>query len=257
MEVFKYQRQFFRDKISIFKQISLFSIVGIMVILFNNFSSNYLNMFLDNFYITPPANPLWTTLSLAAAVFIMMYLTGYRYLFINKTLKNDGIIMPEFTLEAFSALILMLPVILAWAVYYLITITVVCFILYKYMSLNAYCVFYSVMLCLLPFVFILFCEFAADFKYKKNYFNPIYLYKILDKTLGDVIILSLEILIPALIAGAIVYGWFYCTKYIKSEILLFGVRYFGIILCAYLLLNLKYLYFTGLAKITKRKLIHE
>ncbi len=257
MEVFKYLFKLFNSKDALIKQVSLFALVGIMVIFFNNYASNWTNMLFDNFYINPPTKKIYMQLSFGMFLFILIYLVGYRYKFLGQIAEGDRIVLPQISLQPFKVFVKLLPLFLAWGFYYFVVISVVCFVLFNYQNMASYYVFYSIMLCLLPFVFIIFTEFASTLQYKKKYFNPLYLIKVLDKTLGDVILLSIEILIPATIVGYIIYAWFLYASNIKSEMWLFGVRYFGICLSVYLLLILKYVYFTGLAKIAYKKFNRE
>lgn len=257
MEVFKYLLQMFNTKSALTRQISLFSLVGIMVICLNNYTSSWTNMLFDNFYITPPANHIYIKVSLFIAFLIFFYLTGYGYKLFGSVSYDGKFSMPEFSLEPFTAFFKMILLFSVWLFYYAAIISVVCLLLYDYHNIMCYYVFYSIMLCLLPFVFIIFTEFAQNFKYEIKYFNVFYLFKILDKCLGDVIFLSLEVLISLIITVVLIYTVFLYSLNIKQEIWQFGVRYFGICLSVYVFTVLNYIYHIGLAKIAKTKFNQE
>lgn len=249
MEVFKYLFQMYNNKQSLVRQISLFSLIGLMVIFFNNFASGWLNLFFENFYINPPASELVVKLSLGLAIFICVYLIGYTYKFIRGVSQNGKAGLPDFDLEPFALFIRMIPMALIWTVNYLIIFLAGSFVLHKFSTSPNNYLFYSLMICLIPFILIIFAKFAGDFKYQQRYFSFSYFVKVIDKSLGDVIFLSLEIIIPAVLIVAAIYAAFMYSAHIKSDIWLFGVRYFIICLSIYLFIILQYTYFTGLTKI--------
>ncbi len=254
MEVFKNIYQLFNTRQALIRQISLFSLVGLLIIFFNNFTSSWTNLLFNNFYINPPSGIWGIRLSLAAAILIFIYITGYTYKLLSSVNPDGKFTMPDFDLEPFAVFVRMIPIFLIWIIHYLIMFIVGSFVVYKLNPSGNNYLFYAIMLCFLPFIFIIFAKFAGEFKYRLKYFSFSYLLKVIDKSLGDVIFLSLEIIIPAAIAFAAIYGAFEATAVIKSDIWLFGCRYFIVCLSAYLFVILELTYLTGLAKIAQKSI---
>ena len=250
MEVFRYLFQMFNSKKALARQISLFSLAGLMVIFFNNFASSWTNLFFDNFYINPPSSRFVVRLSLSCAIFIFIYLTGYTYKLIGGVNSDGKFTLPDFNLEPFRVFVKMIPLVLAWIIYYFIMFFSGSFVLSKFSSSSNNYIFYSIMVCLLPFIFIIFSKFSMELKYKAEYFAFSSFIKVIDKTLGDVIFWFLEFLIPTVFAFTVIYFLFRYSVRIKSEIWLFGVKYFILCIGSYFAVLLNILYLAGLAKIS-------
>ena len=115
-------------------------------------------------------------------------------------------------------------------------------------------VYYSVFLCILPFINLISIAFAKDFKLRPALFSFLTLFKVLNQTLGDVIKLFLQIVLLLIIPAGLVYLMFKYSAGITQETLKFSVN--NIILCiaTYLMMVVKLVYTRGLVEIVKDKL---
>ena len=119
MEVFKFIKNIYSGEKVLEKHITLFSLTGIMVLLFCCYGASVGNVLFPNIFIAPPESPLVSTVELFTGLLIFIYLTGYSFDFSNSKFAHIELGIPEFGyLKPFTAFIKILPVFLVWLLYY-------------------------------------------------------------------------------------------------------------------------------------------
>lgn len=254
MEVIRYLKQIYQGKNALSNHITLFSLIGIMFILLSTYFAPWGNIFFSDFFVNPLSDRFQIYLTLFAGLSIYVYLIGYSFNYVYKSVKNGEYSIPNFTFEPVIVFMKMLPVFIVWKIYYFIVwgVGIYMFLLYDKFAL-AY-IFSSIMICIIPFILMQFVKFAFEFNYKKVFFSPVSLFKNIDKTLGDVIFLSVEIFILAILPVVLVYGMLIAADDVSSRIMKSALRYGGFCIGFYLLAVLQYVYFIGLAGIVKRNI---
>ncbi|MGN0030410.1 MAG: hypothetical protein ACI37Q_00470 [Candidatus Gastranaerophilaceae bacterium] len=249
MEVIKYLYRMFNSKQALLVQVSLSSLVGLFVILFNNFAPNITNLFFDNFYVNASPNTNIVRCSIAFAVLIFMYIFGYLYKMLGSVNSDGSFRFSQFDLEPFVAFIRFIPLLLVWGMYYIFLIYISTLVIENYSTFNFMYIVCSLAICLIPFVAIIFSKFAKDFTYHTKYFAIRYIFKIIYNSLGKVIYLSLQSILLFCLGFLALKFMFTHTAQIKSETWLFGVRYMIVCLSVYLFVILNQVYLIGLARI--------
>lgn len=255
MEVIKYLKQIYLGKKALSTHIMLFSLCGIMVILLVKYAASWANLLVPDFFILPPSTNQELFLEASFGVFISIYLIGYGFKFINNIYDKEKVFLPDFTLSEISILLKMLPVIIIWLLYYISTTFCGMYFLLTYNQLVLSYIFASVMVCLTPFILMKYVTFASDFKYSYEIFNPKTILKYLDRALGDVIYLSLEVFIMLLIPIAIIYFSFRYATTLSSDSLKLGLRLGGLCIGTYILFVANLIYYAGLARIIRKKFV--
>lgn len=257
MEIFNYFKQIYSGKNSLANHISLFSLAGIFVILFIKYTASWGNMLVyNNFYMSVPTNnyELWAYLFLGTL--LVLYFIGYGLNIIHNVVSDKGAGLSEFTLLPFVLFVKTLPLMLYWIVYYTAIFIAGILFLLKFNNTGFCYIFASVMLCLIPFFIILFADFTRYFRYKKTYFNCFRLFRIVEKSLGEVIYLSIGVFIALAIPSFIIYK---ILVYPISENMLLGglvIKLASLCLGLYIFIICNYVYSIGLADITKKRLLN-
>ncbi len=249
MEVIKYLYRMFNSKQALLVQISLFSLVGLFVIFFNNLAPNITNLFFDNFYVNALSNANIVKVSLVFAILIFIYLFGYLYRMLGSVNSDGYFQFPQFDLEPFVAFVRFIPLLLVWGMYYIFLIYVSTMVIENYSDFSFMYIICSLAICVIPFVAIIFSKFAKDFAYHTKYFAIRYIFKIIYNSLGKVIFLSLQSIVIFYLGYLVLNFMFTHTAQIKSETWLFGVRYMIVCLSVYLFVILNQAYLIGLARI--------
>ncbi len=252
-EVIGYIKQIYSSKNALANHISLFSLVGIFVLCFSKSTSSWANSLFSEFFIIPPNNFLESWFYVFLWVLILLYLFGYGFRFINHVLNDGEVSLPDFTLKAFDSLVLMLPVVIFWGVYYLALFLLGLYLFSIYENSAFSYIYESIILCSLPFVAILISGFAKDYKYRSSLFSPLKLLKIIEKSLGDVIYLSLSMLIVLVVPVVVVWGVSYCSGIMEHEIIKFALKLLSVVLVVYFAIICQFVYNAGLAKISESK----
>ncbi len=252
MEVIQYLKNIY-DKENLGTHAILFSTFGIMMIFLNNivnflFGYNVLN----NFFGYAPKFELEVAINFVVGTLLIIYSLGYVYNYGHKLLNDEiSSSLPEPTFEAFSSFAYMLPVLLVWGCYGFI-LGAIGFMFFKLGTFNNY-LYYSILLCFLPFVNIIFLIFSKDYLYKTKFFNPLFVFKIINRTLFRVLKLCIGVFFVNITFVFIALGVVYYAHYVENEVLKFCINLFGLCLGGYFLNILNYVYTQGLVKIIKEK----
>lgn len=256
MEVIKYLKQIYQGNNALANHITLFSLLGIMVILLNNIAAYFgSGLVYLNFLAIPPASKLELSLNLFFAILILIYFFGYEYKFINENFHNESIKLPEFDLMPSVMVLRILPMFLLWQVYYIFALAVGSFALLSFGNMALSYVVYSLFICIQPFIHLIMITFAYDFKFNKALANPFTLFNYLDKSLGDVIFLFLETCLVSIIPVVLVGGIIFLGHKIVSEPYRLSFYLLGLCVGMYFINILKYIYIAGLMNIVKEKFL--
>lgn len=255
MEIFRYFKQIYSGKNALANHVSLFSLAGILVILFIKYTASWGNLlFYDNFYISVPSSTkeLWAYLFFG--MLLLIYFIGYGVNLVNDVMNNKENRLPNITLQPFTFFVKMLPMAVYWIAFYLLICTGGIFALLKLNNSGFIYIFSSVMFCIIPFILILLTQFAKNFEFRKKFFNLFSVFKILEKTLGDVIFLSLGTFALAVIPFFVIYK--ILAYPVGDEVLNLNlvIKLGALCFVFYLCLIFNYVYFAGLADISKKQL---
>ena len=250
MEIFKYFKQIYGGKNALANHISLLSLAGIFVILFIKYTASWGNLlFYENFYISVPSSnkELWAYLFFS--MILGIYFIGYGINIVHNVMYDKSSVLSDITLQPFTAFVKMLPLAVYWFIYYSCICFVGIFVLLKLNSVFIY-LFASIMICVIPFVLILLSRFAKDFSFEKQFFNFFSILKIIEKSLGDVIYLSMGIVTAAILPFFAVYK---ILTYTMGDItnLNLIIKLGALCVGFYLFLIFKYVYLIGLSNIAK------
>lgn len=257
MEIFNYFKQIYTGKNALANHISLFSLIGIFVILFIKYTASWGNMlFYNKFYMSVPSNnyELWTYLFLGTL--LVLYFIGYGFNIMHNVISDKDFELPDINLFPFISFVKVLPIMLYWVLYYVVVLIAGILALLKLNNIGFCYIFASLIICLIPFAIMLVAKFTKNFRYNKNYFDWFTIFKSIEKTLGDVIFFTIEIFIVGFIFGFLVYR---ILAYPIDEDMLIGnlvIKLATLCLGGYLFIIFNYVYLFGLADIAKKRLIN-
>lgn len=256
MEVFKYLKQIYKGKSTLANHIMLFSLLGILAILLNNvFAYVGSGLVYFTFFAVPPANRIELSINLFFAILIMLYLFGYEYKFINQNFHNETLALPKFDLIPSVILLKVLPLFFMWQIYYLFILILGSFVLLSFGNSTISYIFYSLLICMLPFVHLILITFANDFVLDRSLINPFVVFKFLDKTLSDVVYLFIQILVMAVIPVFVVYGIAFGAHKIAAESYKLSLYLLDLCIALYFISILRFVYIAELMRIAKEKLL--
>lgn len=250
MEIFQYLKKIYHGKNVLFNHISLFSLLGVMTIVLNNYASSVIGSVYGAYFGFPPINNVELYIDIIVGLMLFIFFTGYCYKFVN-SLYNDAEGIPDLSLSSYTVFVKMFPLFIMWGLY-ILTLSMAGLVFFRIDTLSFY-IYYSIIICLLPFVKLIFVIFAKDFKFNSELYNPLMLFKVLDKSLGDVIFLSIEALILSILPCVIVYLFFHYSNIIENPSVKLGLRLGGFCFGVYFFNIIKYIYSIGLVKIAKSK----
>ena len=98
-----------------FKHIALFSIVGILTIILNDYFAYIVGMEIPKWFISPQETISSLAFPLGVLIFIFLY--GYYYKYAGDLFKDDNCQIPEVSLNCFMVFAKMLPVMIFWNIY--------------------------------------------------------------------------------------------------------------------------------------------
>lgn len=204
MEVLNYFKQIYSGKKALENHISLFAIVGIFITAFLKYTASFGSMLIyEDFFIAVPSTNKELCFYLFICILSLFYLIGYCFKFINRVYYNKETLLPDFTLAPFYTFVGFLPVVLCWNLYYLISCVVGWGCLMFVNQPSVYYLFVAIMLCLIPFFYMMVVAFAKRMKYEKTYFSYKNAFRIMNLTFGRVICLGLQILMLAIVPAFI------------------------------------------------------
>ena len=129
---------------------------------------------------------IYILLYIILTITIILFIIGYLYRFSNSLYNNKEIKLPEIDFESFSTFIKMLPILLTWGIYVLALI-ILGFCLFNIKTHTRIMItYYTLILCILPFIQVLFVYYSKDFGKNTKLFGIKALYDIIHKTLMPV-----------------------------------------------------------------------
>ena len=254
MDIFKDIIKIYSGEKNISNHILIFSLLGIMVLLFNNKLSFDWVAITGGYFGCPMLSERLLYLSLVGGIVILIYSIGYIFsnahnFYIN---KNE---LAEPSLSSFVVFVKLLPLFIFWLAI-IVLFAAAGFAAFDMESILFY-IYFSILICIPPFVNIIYVMYAKDFKLKSLYFSPLFLFEVIDKTVGLVIKLSLKLLVVCIIPVGILYFLFIFSAKISSPFIQLGLRLGALCLGAYFLNIIHYLYLQGLVKIVETKLLQQ
>jgi hypothetical protein len=247
MEVFKQIKEKFFNKGTISNHITLFSIIGILFLLFCKVVANTgYGYLLSDYYLAPSSTMIEKYLCLTTFIVGFIYLVGYWVKSLHTT-QTEGKVFSDFDLQPFVIFLKSLPLILTWIAYYILFAIFGIIIFSKSF-------FYSILallLSLLPFVYIIFIGFAKNLTLRKSHFNPLKIVRLLYRHLGAVIYFSIKFFVVAIITFYLISKLHILFANLQNQTQNLGWHLiFGCVI-AYLLYVFHCYYTFRLAKITK------
>lgn len=248
MNVLSYLKDLYTKENSLLNHITLFALLGICAISTVGYLSySFANIF--SWVTSIPSQKAY--ILLVFALMTIFFFCGYVYSFANNVFQNKTA-LPELELSSYSAFVRTLPVLISWYIYEAF-LMVVGFVTVPATN-HLFYVYYSVFLCILPFINLISIAFAKDFKLRPALFSFLTLFKVLNQTLGDVIKLFLQIVLLLIIPAGLVYLMFKYSAGITQETLKFSVNNIVLCIATYLMMVVKLVYTRGLVEIVKDKL---
>lgn len=252
MDIFKDLKTIYFGKFSFYRNISLFSLLGILFMAFNRYLSFITNNVFADFLGFVNANNIELFLYLFVSLLLFIFFIGYYFKFINN-ISNDVFDLPDFNLSCFEAFIKIIPLFFVWGIYFIILamFALICIPITSWV----FHVYFAILICSIPFINLIFVSFAKNFKFDKILLNPFLILVVLDKALGEVIYLTVKILIFSIIPAAFVYLLIFLSSKTNNVELHAILRTFALCFGGYFSYIISLLYAMGLAKISKNKLV--
>ena len=255
MELIVYLKEIYSGKRAIYNHITLFSLLGIMVIFLNNLFAGFGSSLYIDLFAVPPTTSFELWFAFFCGFLLLIYLFGYSYEYISSLFKKEDCSLIEFSWIPFKMFFKIFPMFFLWHNYFVLTVIFGSLILITLNNSALLYMFAAFMLCLIPFVYMVLLTFCSRFKYRIKFFYPWLVFQYMDKTLGAVCILFLQILCISIIPAGLIFGIVKCCTYIQNEVYQFALELACLCFGVYFLLIIKYLFSIGLVKIIKEKLL--
>ena len=248
MNILKIIKELYTGKDNIIGQITIFALVGIMAIAFNEVISVYTGNTLYAIFVVPSNSEVIIFSMLGIMIFI--FFTGYIYKFIHENYESETACLPSVSMDGFTTFIKVFPVLFVWGLY-LGLMVFAGLVLFGSASVELYA-FLIILLVLLPFINMVFIQFAKDFKYHRRIFNPLIVAAIIKKTFIKLLLFLLQFIIAGIIISAInVFLLKYAMNGQSRTIQLISVLSV-LCICSYLQQVLNLAYYKGLTEIIKK-----
>ena len=255
MEAYNYLKQLYSGKRAIFNHITLFSLLGIMVIFLNNLSASWgSSLYLDLFAI-PPSTSFELWIAVVGGFLTAAYLFGYSYQYIHSLFKREECSLLEFDFTPFGTFFKVFPMFFLWQNYLTLIAMFGCLIILSFDNLILLGIFAGVLILMMPFVHMVLISFCSRFKYRIKYFYIWLIFQYMNKTAENVSSLLLQILLLALVPAVIITALVIGSTYIEHEVYQYAIELIALCFGVYSLAILKYVFSVGLVKIVKEKLM--
>ena len=255
MQAFNYLKMIYSGKNAIKRHITLFSIIGIVVLMLNNVLSDIGNNIMFTLITSADISDTEMILDFFFGACLLILIFGYEYVFIHQAMAKNEISLPELDSDSYSAFFKMLPIFILWQFYYTVVTVIGGIILAILKNPTCSYLFSAIMLCLTPFVFMVFIKFAYNFKYSREIFFPWTIFKYMNKSLMQVMIFFLQFcLIAALPVFALIgFGdWAFAIKNPTHKLV---ASLLWLCTVSYTFVIFKYVFSLGLTKIVKEKFL--
>ncbi len=249
MEIFKSLKAVYSGENAIFNHIALFSFIGIMVISILNYCySAFGHLLMGSFLDFVAISPLQTYLFLLLGIMLILFLTGFAFNYAHRAF-DENLSLPELSLCCYTVFLKMLPVVLVWNIYS--TVGFLAGIVLPFSS-SIFYIYYSLYICMIPFVFVILVLFARDFKYRKFFFNPFSIFKVINITLGSIIKLVLKLLLLSIVPILVVFLILHFAQLAGHQSLKLGLKILGLCVAAYSIFIIQALFNIETVKIIQK-----
>lgn len=248
MNILKIIKELYTGKDNLVAQLTIFALVGIMAIAFNEVISVFTGNTLYAIF-TVPSNEEVIIFSMLG-IMIFIFFTGYIYKFVHENYESETTSLPSVSMNCFTTFVKVFPVIFVWGLY-LGLLSFAGLVLLGSKTAEFYA-FLLTLFVLLPFINMVFIRFAKDFKYERKIFNPLTVAGIMEKTFVKVFLFLLQFILLGLIISVINA---FLIKYAmdkQSRIIQLISVLAVICACTYLQQILNLAYYKGLTEIIKK-----
>ncbi len=252
MNVIKVLKDLYLDKEGLNIHVSIFALLGIMTLSLNNVLLSYTGNVYSNYLGFAPTNKFELVLDLFFGLLLFLFFVGYLGQVVQDSFSAGTKGLPKVSLSAFSLFVRTLPIIIVWSVYLLFMVLLGAVIV-PYPS-SLFYIYYSLLICFIPFIHIILVMFTEKCEIKPEYFSPALLLKVMDNTLGAVILLSVQILILALLLYGVIYAVFHFANDFRSPYIQLSFRMAGLCLSVYFINIVTYIYVKCLVNIVQNKI---
>lgn len=251
MNVIKTLKNLYSEKDYLFTHISIFSLLGIMTLCLNNILLSYFGNVYSNYLGFAPSNKFELFLNLFIGLSLLLFFVGYVCEIIQKSF-DDEMYLPKLTLSSFSLFVRFLPVVIVWGLYF-VMLLILGFSLLPITSPLFY-IYFSLLLCFVPFIQIIFVMYIKKSELNPVFFQPALVVQVMDKTLGPVILLWMQIMVVSVLLYGIVYFIFNSAHYFSSAYVQLSIRMLGLCIGVYIFNIINFIYSKGLVSIVKEKI---
>ena len=232
MEIFRFLKGIYSGKDNLLNHIIIFSLSGILAILFSKCCAYYFGIF----YFGYPLTSGWLVdICLSFMVCVALFFFGYLYSYSNNIYKNDNSNLPNIEFTAFDSFIKMIPITLFWGaiVGILVFLGLIFFNLQKEFFESMF--YFSCIFILIPFVNVIFALYSKNFSSKLALYSPLAPFKIMSKTFVPVVLLTIECIILGSMLLLVLHKLFIFSNKIPNPNIQIGLRLFVLSLGVYML----------------------
>lgn len=251
MNVLSYLKEIYCDRKSLFIHVSLLSLIGIMTISGCEYLTYLLGNIFSSFLGYSSANHYILSLEIFTLLMLLIYFTGYIFKSSNTFFTQESK-LTDLSLSAYQSFVKMVPVFVVWIIYLLISLVFLVFA-FKPETILFY-TYISIVICLLPFINLIWVFYSKDFELNRKYFSIKFLCNVIDKTFLSVVNLVAQTIILGTVPTIIISYILKHSNTLKSPSLQLGLRLGSICLSVYILYVLLLVFNLGLVNISKKKL---
>lgn len=251
MNVLLYLKNLYAKENSLLNHITLFAMLGIFTVSTMAYLSTIIGNIYGSFFDFAPTTSVKAYFLLVLALMLLFLFIGYIYSYINNSFneKNE---LPEVSLSAYSAFVKTLPVVISWNIYEAFLFLI------GFVTIPAttklFYIYYSILICILPFINLISVAFAKNFKYRPSLFSFITIFRVLNQSLGEIIKLCLQTLLLSIIPAGIIFLMIKYSATISPQTLNLIAKLASLCFATYFIMIIKLVYSQGLVEIVKDKL---
>ena len=253
MVVFDYIKQLYTCDKAFEKHLILFSMVGLIMISANNIFSTMFNNILVSHITTMPVNEVELFIDFFVGIILWFYLIGYEYLFINNYLNKKELCLPDFTKKPSIIFFKMFWIFAIWQIYFvLFSYVCVCVLVNMSNTIYSY-LLATIMLSITPFVFMIYVNYAKDFKFSNLIINPFIIIRYMDTSLIDVVIWGIKFGLFSLIPISIIAILTRFAATAQTGVVQISLYLLLLSIGGYLFVIMKLIYSIGISDIVTKK----
>lgn len=249
MNILNSLKYIFTGQENLLNQLSIFSLIGIMVIYFNNCASSVIGSFYSAFLGYPPSDKLVICFNMIIGIVLGIFILGYTYKFTLSLFENDSVKLPEISLHSFVVFVKALPVIIIWGFYYLF-LFFLSLIFFKIGTFGFY-LYNFLIIFLYPFVLMICYLYLCGMK--KDVFSPLFLFEVIKNNFKKVVSLNCQVVLFLMFSGFFILKIFEFSDYFAMlRSFQLGLRILALCLIFYILYLVQLIYAHNLVKILKK-----